>query len=331
MQNENNNTTELIAKNKMVSVVVPAHNEEPGIEETVRVLARILATCADKFEIIVVDDGSADNTFEKVKNIHNEINEVKGIKFSRNFGKEAALLSGLQAAAGDAVITIDADLQHPPEIIPEMVEKWTQGYKVIHAVKRSRTTDSFVARLRAKVFNHLVKLLGGIDIRNSSDYKLLDRLAVDVIVKKLKEHKRFYRGLTQWLGYDQTTILFDVAERNAGDSKWSISSLVGLAITGIISFTSTPLRIVTLLGLATLILAFFVATEALWSWFQGSAVSGFATIIITLLLIGSFIMISLGILGEYVAKIYEEIKSRPDFLIEENSGFKETEHFPDDN
>lgn len=320
----NNYSLEVDRENdEFVSVVIPAFNEEEGIDHTIEEINNILSDCDIRYEIIVVDDGSGDNTYSRVNQLCDDYPALLGIKFSRNFGKEAAILAGLQAAKGQAVITIDADLQHPPSIIPEMLAKWREGVKVVHAVKRSRDTDTMVTRLRANIFNSLVKLLGNVDIHNSSDYKLLDRVAVNVIVRQLKEHKRFYRGLSKWVGFRQENIYFDVLTRYAGESQWSIKALIGLAITGIISFTSFPLRIVTILGLVTLLLAIVIAIETLWSWVSGTAVSGFATIIITLLLLGSFIMISLGIMGEYIAKIYEEIKSRPNYLIDEICGDSE--------
>ena len=248
------------------------------------------------------------------------------MRFSRNFGKESALLAGLEEASGDIVITIDADLQHPPELIPVLLEQWREGFKVVHAVKQERTQDNMFTRWRAAVFNSLLTRIGGVDVRNSSDYKLLDRAAVDVIVKSLSERRRFYRGLADWIGFEQVTVPFVVAERNAGKGKWSILSLADLATTAIVSFTSAPLRIVTFLGLLTLVFGMLVAGETLWSWTHGGAVSGFATIIITLLIIGSFIMISLGIIGEYIAKMYDEIKGRPAYLVSSRCGFDDKDY-----
>lgn len=306
-----------------VSVVIPAHDEAEGIQHCVREIDRILSSCNVEYELIVVDDGSTDGTFQKVSNLGKHLEHLRGIRFSRNFGKESALLAGLRSATGDAVITIDADLQHPPALIPEMIEKWRGGAKVVHAVKRLRQSDSRLTRWRANVFNNMLKLLGGIDVRNSSDFKLLDKKTVNVIVKELREHKRFYRGLASWVGFQQDTLYFDVNSRYVGEGKWSLRALIGLAATGIISFTSTPLRIVTILGFVTLIFAIYQITVAIWDWAHGQAVSGFATTIITILLLGSFIMISLGIIGEYIAKIYDEIKNRPDFIVDEICGFEQ--------
>lgn len=306
----------------LISVVVPAHNEALGIALATRVIGGVLDGCGVRWEIVVVDDGSRDATFERVCEVARTEPRVKGIRFSRNFGKEAALLAGLTHATGDAVITIDADLQHPPALIPQMIEHWRAGTKVVDAVKRSRDTDSALTRLRAHLFNALLTRLGGIRVENSSDFKLLDRVVVDTVVRLLPERKRFYRGLTEWVGYQRVSLPFDVAERHAGESKWSLWKLVELALTATISFTSAPLRIVTVLGLFTLAFGFFVGAEAVFHWAKGEAVSGFTTTIATLLIIGSTIMISLGIIGEYIAKIYDEIKARPAYLVDSVVGLE---------
>ena len=304
----------------LLSVVVPAHNEAAGIVRAVDAIGNVLASCASNWELIIVDDGSLDATFERVSELASRDVRVRGIRLSRNFGKEAALLAGLRAAKGDAVVTIDADLQHPPHLIPAMIECWRNGARVVDAVKRSRERDSVFARARARFFNTLLSKLGGINLQNSSDFKLLDRSVVNTITLDLPERERFYRGLSDWVGYDHASIEFDVDARAAGEGKWTLWKLIGLAITAIVSFTSAPLRIVTILGFTTLVLGFLIAAEALIGWLQGIAVSGFATTFITLLIIGSFIMISLGIIGEYIAKIYDEIKARPAYLVEREVG-----------
>ena len=306
-----------------VSVIIPAFNEATGIEDAIRTIGDILRQCAVNHEIIVVDDGSRDGTFEKVRAVSERNPAVRGICLSRNFGKESAILAGLQAARGEAVITIDADLQHPPELIPEMIRRWRAGARVVHAVKRDRSGDGLWVRLRAAFVNQLLKWFGGIETKNASDFKLLDRVAVDAVVRLLCERHRFYRGLSQWVGYAQETIPFDVAVRKSGVGKWSNPALINLGVTAIVSFTTAPLRIVSVLGFATLCFAFAVATETLWSVYRQRAVSGFATLEVTMLLIGSFIMISLGIVGEYIAKIYEETKARPNFLETARCGFDE--------
>jgi glycosyltransferase involved in cell wall biosynthesis len=306
---------------KLLSVVVPAHNEEPGIAHAIEVIVGALASCGMLLEVVIVDDGSRDGTFERITEMSRKDARIKGLRFTRNFGKEAALLAGLRVSTGEAVVTIDSDLQHPPALIPKMIEEWRNGAMVVDAVKRSRESDGPVTRLRAALFNALLSRLGGINLRHASDFKLLDRLVVDAIARELPERQRFYRGLADWVGYRHASIPFDVEARAEGAGKWSLWKLVQLATTAIVSFTSAPLQIVTVLGVLTLVLGVVVGADALIAWFQGRAVSGFATTIITLLVVGSFIMISLGIIGEYIAKIYDEIKARPPYLVESAIGF----------
>lgn len=304
----------------LISVVIPAYNESRGIERAVILVAEVLSTCKNTWEIIVVDDGSQDGTYQKIWCLSQSEPRIKAIALSRNFGKEGAMFAGLEHAIGDAIITIDADLQHPPKLIPEMLDKWRDGAQIVHAVKRTRQEESVGKKATAYCINKMISGLGGINVNNSSDFKLLDRDIVDIIVHTLPERERFYRGLTSWLGFSEEYIYFDVDSRQGDESKWSFWSLLELTITALTSFTSLPLRIVTFLGIATLILGFSVASEAIWSLVHGHAVSGFATTIICLLLIGSFIMISLGIIGEYIAKIYEEVKRRPLYLMKASVG-----------
>lgn len=313
---------ETLEEHLMLSVVIPAYNEGSGIENTVNQIVEILTAANTSWEIIIVDDGSKDQTYQIICQLAQGDTRIKGIALSRNFGKEAALFAGLEHAIGDAIITIDADLQHPPRLIPEMVEKWRSGAQIVHAVKRNRNKESVGKTTGAYLINQMISVLGGININNSSDYKLLDREIVEIIIYKLPERERFFRGLTSWIGFEEEYIYFDVENRQGDKSKWSFWSLLELSITALTSFTSLPLRIVTLLGIVTLILGFFIASEAIWSLIQGKAVSGFATIIITLLIIGSFIMISLGIIGEYIAKIYEEVKARPMYLAKSGTDIK---------
>jgi glycosyltransferase involved in cell wall biosynthesis len=309
------------AGRRLISVVVPAFNEAQGIQGAIRKMRETLDLVPHDHEFVIIDDGSRDNTYQRAAALVDEGLPVRAIRLSRNFGKEGALLAGLQNARGDAVITIDADLQHPPSLIPRMVVAWEQGAKVVHGVKRDRGQESWFATARAGIVNAILTKMGGVDVRSSSDFKLLDRVVVDVLTTRLPERQRFYRGLAHWLGYAQVTLEFDVAAREQGNSGWSLRSLFGLALTALVSFTSLPLRIVSVLGLMTFVLGIGVGSDALWSWIKGEAVSGFVTMIITLLLIGSAIMISLGVIGEYIAKIYDEIKQRPVYLVAQRQDY----------
>ncbi|HEY8034187.1 MAG TPA: glycosyltransferase family 2 protein [Methylobacter sp.] len=304
----------------VISTVIPAYNESQCLKEAIEQIAGVLSAYESAWEIIVVDDGSRDQTYQQICQLSEADPRVKGIALSRNFGKEAAMLAGLEYATGEAIIVLDADLQHPPSLIPEMIDKWRSGAQIVHAVKRSRKDDSASKKAAAYCINQLISKLGGIDVHNSSDFKLLDREIVDIIVHRLPERERFFRGLTSWLGFSEEYIYFDVASRQGDESRWSFWSLLELSITALTSFTCAPLRIVTFLGVATLLLGFLIASDAVWSLIHGQTVSGYATIIICLLLIGSFVMISLGIIGEYIAKIYEEVKARPHYLVKASVG-----------
>ena len=303
------------APRPLLSVVIPAHDEERGLPWMLRAVGDVMASLGHPYEIVVVDDGSRDATYARGVEAGEAGLPVRALRLSRNFGKEAALYAGLEASRGAAVITLDADLQHPPTTIPRLLEAWTRGARIVHGVKRSRGDEHWLVTLRARAVNALIGRLGGIELRNASDFKLLDRSVVDVLVHQLPERHRFYRGLAQWIGFEQACVEFDVAPRRAGTSHWSLSSLVGLAWTATVSFSAAPLRVVSYLGVLTLVLGLAVGTDAIWSWSHGAAVSGFATTIVTLLLIGSFVMISLGVIGEYIAKIYDEIKGRPPYVV----------------
>lgn len=306
---------------KLVSVIVPANNEAAGIVYALKEIRQVLDSCQFTWEIILVDDGSTDDTFEQIHTLQDH--RIKGVRLSRNFGKESALLAGLRLALGDVVITMDADLQHPPSLIPSLFKKWQEGATIVHAVKRNRKHDGWLRRARAVVFNSIMNRLCGFELQDSSDFKLLDRMVVDAVAYQCSERTRFFRGLANWVGYPQARVYFDVAKRIDGHGSWSTKELINLATTAVMSFTSAPLRVVTLLGLITMIFASVVVFEAMWSWFHGKTVSGFLTLIITLLLTSSFIMISLGIIGEYLAKVYDEIKFRPPYLIEASIGYSE--------
>lgn len=305
---------------RLLSVVLPAYREESGIERMLAVLEDTLTGMRVDFEVIVVDDGSPDRTFAEVAELGRLRPWLRGLRLSRNFGKEAALLAGLEETRGDVVITMDADLQHPPETIPAMLAAWEQGADVVNAVKSDRSADSRAYAAVAGMVTRLLARATGIDLHAASDFKLLDRRVVRILVDALPERERFFRGLSQWVGFRQATVSFRVAPSTRAARNWNLFSLGHLGATALVSFTSAPLQVITALGVLTLMLAIGVGADGLWSWAAGRAVSGFTTLILTLLILGSFIMISLGILGSYVARIYEEIKQRPRYLVSDYSG-----------
>lgn len=299
---------------RLLSVVIPAYNEQDNIENTAKVISELLSKAGISFEILFVNDGSRDGTWNAIETIAKQDSRVRGICFSKNFGKESAILAGLSEAKGDACVVIDCDLQQPPEVMVEMYRLWEQGYKVVNGVKSSRGKESPLHKLAAKAFYSVMSSIVKIDMRKASDYKLLDREVVDVLLS-MPERNYFFRALSEWVGYRSTSVEYDVADRVHGKSKWSTRSLIKYAITNITSFSSLPLNFITVLGAIVFIVAVVFGVIALVQYFCGVAVEGFTTVILLLLLIGSIIMMSLGIIGYYVSKIYDEIKQRPKFLI----------------
>lgn len=305
----------------LVSIVLPAYNERETIAIMINSLIEELRQAAFDIEIIIVDDGSTDDTFEVSKVLSIQFPFIKAVRFSRNFGKEAALLVGLKTSCGEAIVSMDSDLQHPPAIIHELYKKWQEGYKVIHAVKENRDIDSVFKRGRASVFNSIISWLGGIDLCNSSDFMLIDRYAADIMIKTLGEKERFHRGLAHWIGFKQTTIPFRVRKRHDGSkSRFKLGALIKLALVGIISFTSVPLHIIPISGVIFMVLGLIIGMDAIVSWSRGTTFSGYATLIMITLIIGGFTILSLGIIGEYIAKIYKEVKNRPVYIIESTFG-----------
>jgi glycosyltransferase involved in cell wall biosynthesis len=298
-----------------LSIVIPAFNESGVLPRTLDTIKAIAEAEHVSYEIIVVDDGSTDGTSDLIKAAHSRTPEIKGIELSRQFGKEAALYAGLKYSSGKAVITLDADLQHPPGLIPEMLARWRKGAEIVHGVKQNRRADTFLQRLMAAVFNAVFSRFSGFDLRGSSDFKLLDRRVVDVLTGSLPEYGRFYRGLSVWVGYRQVSVPFDVAPRESGESRWGGLSLIRYAVRTLTAFSSLPLMIVPVLGLVMLIIALILGIETISSKLAGHAISGFATLEITILFSGSMIMIGLGVIGQYMARMFDEIKGRPVCLI----------------
>lgn len=303
----------------MLSVVIPAYKEQETVPLAARELDRILSEAKIDHELIFVDDGSRDATWQKIGEASCAYKCVRGVHFSRNFGKEAAIFAGLAQAKGDCVAVIDCDLQHPPEKLVEMYRLWEEGYEVIEGVKSDRGKESFLHRLSAKTFYAMISKATGVDMTRASDFKLLDRKAVNVILT-MREKRAFFRALSGWVGFKTTEVTYEVQERTAGESKWSTWALTKYAVSNITAFTSWPLHLVTVFGFITLIVSFVMGIVALVQKFMGVALGGFTTVIILLLFIGSLIMISLGIIGYYVGNIYEEIKDRPRYIISATCG-----------
>jgi polyisoprenyl-phosphate glycosyltransferase len=302
-----------------LSVIVPAYHEEKGIARSLREIARHVSSTGLPFTLIVVDDGSADGTWGALQSLAVEMPELHAIRLSRNFGKEGAIAAGLDAATGAAAIILDADLQHPPELIPEMVRLWqVEGWDVVEAVKVHRGREPWFQRVAARGFYRAAGSLTGYHLQDASDFKLLDRRVVEAW-RRFGERGTFFRGLVAWLGFRRTQVFFDVPPRADGGSRWSVASLTGLAIQAVTSFSAIPLQVVTVLGVLTLLIGAVVGVQALRLWYQGLALPGFTTVILLQLLTGGFLMVSLGIIGTYIARIYDEVKARPRYVVRETT------------
>lgn len=298
----------------MLSVILPAYNEEKMIQKAADTVGEVLRQAEIPYELVFVNDGSKDATWDEIEKAASSDAHITGIHFSRNFGKEAAMLAGLANASGDCCAVMDCDLQHPPRTLVEMYRLWQQGYEVVEGVKRTRGKESAFHRASAGLFYRLISSAAKIDMSRASDFKLLDRRAVDALLA-MPERSIFFRALSSWIGFKKTTVEFDVQERTEGESKWSTRSLVQYAVKNIVAFSTVPMQFVTVAGFCVFVFAVVLGIQTLIKYFSGHAIEGFTTVILLILIIGSVIMISLGIIGYYIAKIYEEVKGRPRYLI----------------
>lgn len=302
----------------MISVVIPAYNEQENIPVAAERLGGILAPLSE-YELIFVDDGSKDGTWSLIKQLSETDEHIRGLHFSRNFGKEGAIFAGLKAADGDCVAVIDCDLQHPPELLEKMYSAWKGGAEVVEAIKASRGREGLVYKLFAKTFYRMMKNSSDIDLDGASDYKLMDRKVVDAL-NEMPERLTFFRALSSWVGFTTEKIKFDVEPRNAGKTKWSFRKLFRYALSSITSFTNVPMHIITVTGVLFFIFAVILGIQTIVNFCMGTAADGFSTVILLLLIIGSILMLGIGIVGYYMSKIYEEIKQRPRYIISEEAG-----------
>lgn len=307
----------------LLSIVLPAYNEEQNIANTAEVLGTLMDKNGIDYELVFVSDGSKDATFSEIMKVAQTNPRIKGAEFSRNFGKEAGIFAGLELTTGDAVIVMDCDLQHPPEVIPEMWQKWQNGAEIVEGIKKSRGRESLGYKLSAGLFYKIMSKLIKMDMNASSDFKLLDRKVVKVLLE-LPERNTFFRALTFWAGFQTETVEYEVQERQYGESKWSFWSLMRYAITNATSFSTLPLQLVTIMGLVSILFSVILAVQTVVRYLTGTAVEGFTTVILLILIIGGFIMLSLGVIGHYIARIYEEVKGRPKYIIS-----KITENVPE--
>lgn len=305
----------------MLSVIIPAYNEQENISNTSQVISGILDEAAIEFEIVFVDDGSKDNTWTEICSVSKVDHRVRGVRFSRNFGKEGAIFAGLRAVTGECAVLIDCDLQHPPELIPKMYRMWESGAEVVEAVKASRGREGLLYKLFAKSFYKIMKSSSGINLDGASDFKLLDRKAVDAL-NEMPERLTFFRALSSWVGFNTEKIEFDVKPRAAGKTKWNFRKLFRFALNSITSFTDIPLHLITGVGVVFGIFAVILGIQTLINYFCGNAQEGFSTVILLILIVGACVLIGIGVIGFYMSKIYEEIKQRPRYIVAERVGLE---------
>lgn len=307
--------------NGLLSMIIPAMNEEANIPALVPAVRAAVEPLGIPFEIIIIDDGSRDGTWEAVRAAGRSHSEVKGIRFARNFGKEAAMSAGLRAASGDCAVIMDADLQHPPETVAEMYRMWQSGqYKVVEAKKRSRGKESFAYKSFTKIFYGTLRRMSGLKLADSSDFKLIDRSVIDAL-NSMNEYRPFFRGTTEWLGFPTGQVEFDVRERNAGRSAFTPVKLVKYALSSTAAFTAAPLQFSTFFGALSLLAAAAFGITALVRVIIGRFVSPVTVLSMFIFLCSGLLLTAIGILGYYLARVFDEQKGRPRYIIGDRSGF----------
>lgn len=298
----------------LLSVIIPAYNEETMIHPAADEIGTLLSQNKIPYEILFVNDGSTDMTWPAIVMECEKDSHIHGLCFSRNFGKEAAMFAGIEHVKGDCAVIIDCDLQHPPEKIIEMYHLWEDGYDVVEGIKEDRGKESLLHRIGAGVFYKIISKLTHMDMKNASDFKLMDRKVLNAL-KQMPEQSVFFRALSSWVGFRTARIFYSVRERKSGESKWSYRTLCKYAFSNITAFSAAPMQIVTIMGILFLILSIILGIISLAQKIMGIAQEGFTTVIIVELLIGSLVMTSNGIIGYYIAKMYEEVKGRPRYII----------------
>lgn len=300
----------------LLSVVIPAYNEGDNIFYIISALKDVLEAEKIDYEIVFVDDGSNDFTFANIKEQSLTAENIRGYRLSRNFGKEAAMWAGLSKIKGDSCVVMDCDLQHPPETIVKMYRLWEEGFEVVEGIKIKRGRESILYKLFSGIFYRLISSLSGFDMQSSSDFKLLDKRVVTELLK-LKERNAFFRGLSFWVGFRAAKIEYQVGERKYSKSKWNTFGLFKYGFSNIIGFSTAPLQLVTVVGIFLTAASVILGIQTVVRFIMGDSLEGFTTVILLLLLIGGGLMLSLGIIGLYIAKIYDEVKNRPRFIISE--------------
>ncbi|AEJ62096.1 glycosyl transferase family 2 [Spirochaeta thermophila DSM 6578] len=310
----------------MISIIIPVYNEEEVLPALYERLTRVMKGTGEEYELVFVDDGSTDRTYQILKNLHEKDPRCKVIHFSRNFGHQIAITAGMDYARGDAVIIIDADLQDPPELIPQMLEKWRAGTQIVHARRVKRKGEGLFKRATAALFYRILKALTDVEIPvDVGDFRLMDRKVVDSL-KGMRERNRFVRGLVSWTGFRQDEVTYVRDPRYAGTTKYPLGKMIRFALNGITSFSDKPLKVASLLGSLLSLAGFLYLLYVLYlRLFTDQVVQGWASIVVLILVFNGFTLLSLGILGEYVGRIYDEVKQRPLYIVEETLGVEQKE------
>ncbi|HET9147416.1 MAG TPA: glycosyltransferase family 2 protein [Acetobacteraceae bacterium] len=305
------------------SVVVPCYNEAEGIDEFHRRLAAVMAGLGESWEVLYVNDGSRDATLLRLEVLHRAYPQVALVNLSRNFGKEIALTAGLDHARGDAIIVIDADLQDPPEVIPELVDGWREGFDIVYAQRRAREGETWLKKATAAGFYRLMQRMGRVKLPpDTGDFRLISRRATDALLS-LREHHRFMKGLFAWIGFPSKAVLYDRASRHAGSTSWNYWKLWNFALEGITGFTVLPLKLATYLGLlVALFAAIYGAVILVRTVLFGNPVPGYPSLMVVILFLGGAQLVTLGVIGEYLGRVFNETKRRPLYLLERYSGPK---------
>ena len=306
----------------LISIIAPMYNESGNLHNLLSRVVGVMEKIGNPFEIICIDDGSSDDTLEKLAQEHQKDARIKVVSFSRNFGKEVALTAGLHHASGQAVVLIDADLQHPPEIVEDLVKKWYEGFDMVIAVRKSRATETFFKRLHAKAFYSLFTMMSDTKIRpDAGDFRLLDRKVVNAL-NLVMEKTRFMKGLYSWVGFKSAVIPYEPAYRQTGATKWSFFRLWRFALDGLTAFSAVPLKVWTVVGLVIaaigLFYGLFLIVKTLVS---GVDVPGYASLMVAVLFFGGVQMMTLGVFGEYLGRVFDEVKHRPLYIVREQHGF----------
>ncbi len=310
----------------LVSIVAPAYNEEENLPHLCERVRSVMEGMGRDFELIIVENGSADRSLEILKDLRRKDGRIHYVSLSRNFGHQGALIAGLEHARGDVVISMDADLQHPPEVIPEMLKLWEAGYELVYTIKRENATQPFIRRLVNRQFYAFMSRASGLELTGGqSDFRLMDRKAVDALIR-MPERNKFLRGLSRWIGFRQVGIEYDVPPRFAGESKFRLGHLLRFALDGILSFSVIPLRLFTLFGFLVSVAAFcyglFIVGSGAYAFitgYHGRIPPGWATVGAAVFFLGGVQLMGIGLLGEYLGRVYDETKGRPAYLVREDS------------